>query len=58
MAKKEPLEIIVVPHEEGRYHACLASDPRVWGKGATTKEAVGDLVASNPELFAKITELF
>lgn len=48
--------------EAPKFHACIPDgEPRgsgAWGAGTTPYEAIGDLVASHPELFrVKVIEL-
>jgi len=45
------MKIIVTRKGDGMYNACLESDPKVWGRGKTENEAIGDLIKSHPDDF-------
>lgn len=45
---------IIITKRANDFHACLSTDSKVWGCGASPSEAIGDLIRAFPEVF-KIT---
>jgi hypothetical protein len=49
---------IVVTRRRDDYHACLKSNPGIWGRGVSPSEAIGDMLRSHPGCFGVLIEDF